>query len=157
MANNDFQEKFDKVLNFLSYRARSEYEINYYMLRKKWPEEIRTAILEKLGKLKLIDDEDFARQWIASRTNGRPAGKALVKMELRKKGIAKEIIDRLIQEERTSVSEEILAEKLCLKRLGRLKDLPILEQKTKLFLFLQRKGFSSDTAKQIIDKLLKKE
>lgn len=157
MADNDFQEKFDKVLNFLSYRVRSEYEINFYMLRKKWPEDIREEIITKLKHLKLIDDEDFARQWIAHRSFGRPAGKSFLKMELRKKGIDKEIIDRLLTEERTAASEEILAVKLCQKYLPRFKDLPVLEQKNKLYGLLVRKGFSSSTAEEVIAKLLEKE
>lgn len=148
---------FDKVLNFLSYRARSEYEINFYMLRKAWPEDVRVEIINKLKHLKLIDDEDFSRQWIASRSRGRISGRSLLKAELRKKGIAKELIDRLVSEERGSASEEILAEKAIEKKLAKMKDLPVMEQKNKLYGQLLRKGFSSSTAEGVIDKLLKKE
>lgn len=153
----DISEYFDKVLNFLSFRARSQYEINFYMLRKNWPEEIRKKIIDKLNQLKLINDEDFARQWIFSKSHSRPAGKALVKYELQKKGIAKEMIDRLLSEERTETTEEILAEKLCQKRLERLKNLPSREKREKLFGLLSRRGFSSETAVEVIDKLIKKE
>ena len=153
----DISGYFDKVLNFLSFRARSEYEINFYMLRKNWPEEIRRKIIDKLNQLKLINDEDFARQWIYSRNHSRPAGKALVKYELQKKGIAKEIINRLLAEERTQTTEEILAEKLCQKRLVRLKNLSSKEKKEKLFGLLSRRGFSSQTATEIIDKLIQRE
>lgn len=153
----DISGYFDKVLNFLSFRARSEYEINFYMLRKNWPEEIRKKIIDKLNKLKLINDEDFARQWISSRSNSRPAGKSQVKYELIKKGIGKEIINKLLTEERTTVTEELLAEKLCRKKLERLKNLPLGKKKEKLFGLLSRRGFSSETAVEVIDKLLKKE
>ena len=50
-SKEDFSFYFDKILNFLSYRARSEYEINYYMLRKSWPEEIKKAVIESLIKI----------------------------------------------------------------------------------------------------------
>ncbi len=150
-------EYFDKVLNFLSFRARSEYEINFYMLRKNWPEEVRKKIIDKLNELKLINDEDFARQWISSRSNSRLAGRSQVKFELIKKGIDKEIINKLLAEERTSTTEKLLAEKLCRKKLERLKNLPLGEKKEKLFGLLSRRGFSSETAVEVIDKLLKKE
>lgn len=153
----DISEYFDKVLNFLSFRARSEYEIDFYMLRKGWTEEIKETIKNKLKQLKLIDDEDFARQWISSRSNSRPAGKSQVKYELIKKGIGKEIINKLLTEERTTVTEELLAEKLCRKKLERLKNLPLRGKREKLFGLLSRRGFSSQTAIRIIDKLLKKE
>ncbi|MDP3052010.1 MAG: RecX family transcriptional regulator, partial [bacterium] len=71
--------------------------------------------------------------------------------------IAKEIIDRLLSEERTETAEEILAEKLCQKRLVRLKNLSPKEKKEKLFGLLSRRGFSSQTAIGVIDKLIKKE
>lgn len=157
MADNDFQGKFDKVLNFLSYRSRSEYEINFYMLRKGWSEDIRKEIIEKLKHLKLIDDEDFVRQWINSRSRGRIAGRSLLKAELRKKGIAREIIDRLVSEERGSTSEEILAEKAIAKKLAQLKNLSVFEQKNKLYGMLVRKGFSSAIAEEVIAKLFKEE
>ncbi|PIV01350.1 hypothetical protein COS55_02140 [Candidatus Shapirobacteria bacterium CG03_land_8_20_14_0_80_40_19] len=153
----DISEYFDKVLSFLSYRARSEYEIDFYMLRKGWSEETKKAVKDKLKQLKLIDDEDFARQWISSRSNSRPAGKSQIKFELTKKGIDKEIISRLLAEERTSTAEGLMAEKLCQKRLERLKGLPLREKREKLFGLLARRGFSSQTAIGIIDKLIKKE
>lgn len=153
----NISEYFDRVLNFLSFRARSEYEIDFYMLRKGWAEEIKETIKNKLKQLKLIDDEDFARQWISSRSNSRPAGKSQVKYELIKKGIGKEIINKLLTEERTTVTEELLAGKLCRKKLERLKNLPLGEKREKLFGLLSRRGFSSETAVEAIDKLLKKE
>ena len=153
----DISEYFDKVLNFLSFRARSEYEIDFYMLRKGWTEEIKEIIKNKLKQLKLIDDEDFARQWISSRSNSRPAGKSQIKFELTKKGIDREIINKLLAEERTSTTEKLLAEKLCRKKLERLKNLPLGEKREKLFGLLSRRGFSSETAVETIDKLFKKE
>jgi len=153
----DISGYFDKILNFLSFRARSEYEIDFYMLRKGWPEEVKKAVKGKLFQLKLINDEDFARQWLSSRTNSRLAGRSQVRFELIKKGIDKEIIDRLLTEERSLTTEELLAEKLCLKKLEKLKNLPFPEKKEKLFGLLARRGFSSQTVIKTIDKLIKKE
>lgn len=153
----DFALYFNKVLNFLSYRARSEYEISYYMLRKSWPEEIQKNIIDKLKLLKLINDEDFARQWIASKSSFHPEGKTLLKIELRKKGIDKETIERLLSEERSNTTEEVLAEKIARQRLEKLKNLDLKQKKEKLYGFLGRRGFSSGLAVKIIDKLLKKE
>ena len=156
-TSEDIGFKFDKVLKFLSFRARSEFEINEYMLRKGWNEETRKKILEKLNRLQLIDDEAFARQWIEFRTHGRPEGKTLIKMELRRKGVDKEIIDKLLSEERGSASEKILAEKYGRAKLQRIKNAPFLEVKRKLYSALMMRGFSGETVREVIDKLLKKE
>lgn len=155
--SDDISSYFDKVLNFLSFRSRSEFEINEYMLRKGWGEEIRKEILEKLKDLQLIDDKAFAQQWLASRSYNRPKGRSLVKMELQRKGVDKEIIDELLTEERGSASEEILAEKYGRKKLARLKNLPILETKRKLYSALLMRGFSREIVGETVAKLLKKE
>lgn len=153
----DISPYFDKILKFLSFRARSEYEINFYMLRKGWDEEVRSKILTKLKDLHFIDDEVFARQWIEHRTHGRPKGRSLVKMELVKKGIDKEIIDRLLSEERGSVKEAVLAEKFGRKKMEKFKNLPFIDAKKKLYSALMMAGFNGEIVKEVIDKLLEKE
>ena len=156
-SDENISSFFDKVLKFLSFRPRSEFEINEYMLRKGWDEETRKKIMEKLKNLQLIDDEAFARQWLASRTHFRPEGKSLVKKELRKKGIKREIIDQLLQDERGSATEEILAEKYARKKMERLKSLPVLVAKRRLFSALLMRGFDNEIAKTVVDKLLERE
>ena len=47
--------------------------------------------------------------------------------------ISKEIIDKVFPEERLAVQENMLAEKLVFKKLERIKSLPYLEQKKKLY------------------------
>lgn len=155
--NADFPIYFDKVLTFLSFRSRSELEIKEYLLRKSCSLELIEEIIAKLKHLNFINDEEFARSWIQSRTGFRPEGRALILMELRKKGISKDIIDKVFPEERPASQENMLAEKLALKKLERIKNLPFLEQKKKLYSFLSQKGFSFDVIFTIVDKLLKKE
>ena len=156
-SDENISSFFDKVLKFLSFRPRSEFEINEYMLRKGWDEETRKKIMEKLKNLQLIDDEAFARQWLASRTHLRPEGRSLVKKELREKGIEREIIDQLLQKERGSATEEILAEKYARKKMERLKSLPVLVAKRRLFSALLMRGFDNEIAKTVVDKLLERE
>lgn len=155
--NEDFSEIFDKVLKFLSFRPRSEQEIREYLLRKACSLEMIEEITAKLKRLNFLNDEDFARFWIQSRTGFRPEGRSLVLMELRKKGIAKEIIDKVFPEERLSSQEGMLAEKLARKKLERVKSLPLLEQKKKLYGTLSQRGFSFEVISATVDKLLKKE
>lgn len=156
-TSEDIRFKFDKVLKFLSFRARSEFEINEYMLRKGWGEEERKKILDKLKNLQLLDDEAFARQWVESRTHDRPEGSALIKIELRRKGVDKEIIEKVLSGNRGSASEKILAEKYGRAKLQRIKNAPFLEVKRKLYSALIMRGFNRETVREVIDKLLKKE
>lgn len=156
-SDKDFSLYFDKTLRFLSFRPRSEQEIKEYLLRKSCSLELIEEIIAKLKHLNFINNEEFARSWIQSRTGFRPEGRALILMELRKKGISKEIIDKVFPEERPVSQENMLAEKLALKKLERIKSLPYLEQKKKLYNALSQRGFSFDIVSKTVDKLLKKE
>jgi regulatory protein len=156
IVESEFALVFDKVLNFLSFRPRSEFEINEYLLRKNVGEETRKMVRQKLKALKLIDDEVFARWWIEQRSVFRPSGARLVKYELRRKGVAEEIISPLLAEARPKAVDALLAEKLIQKKLGRWKDLPEKEVKQKLYAGLAQKGFSFEVIEEAVDKLLKK-
>jgi len=147
---------FDKVLKFLSFRPRSEFEINEYLLRKNVGEETRKMVLQKLKQLQLINDEAFARWWLEQRSTFRPSGTRLVKYELRRKGVAEELIKTLLAEERPKVADVLLAEKLAVKKLPRLKNLPEKEIKQKLYVSLAQKGFSFEVIEETVAKILKK-
>ena len=64
-----------RVLNFLSYRPRSEREVRRYMwkrfklmeVKEEWKEKLKKEILKKLRKQKLLDDASFADWWIEQR------------------------------------------------------------------------------------------
>jgi len=156
IKESDFSHNFDRALKFLSFRPRSEFEINEYLLRKGVGEETRKIVLEKLGQFKLLDDEAFAKWWLDQGSGFRPKGSCLVKFELQRKGIKKEIVESLMAENRSTTADALLAEKVALKKLERLKNLPTLEIKKKLFSSLAQKGFSFAVIEETVAKLLKK-
>ena len=157
IKESDFTFVLEKVLKFLSFRPRSEFEIDEYMLRQNIGEETRKMVRQKLKQLKLIDDEAFAKWWLNQRSVFRPEGRRLVSFELRRKGVAKEIIEELMTESRPRTADVFLAEKLAKKRLARLKKLPEIETKKKIWAYLARKGFSFEVIKEAVVKTLKKE
>jgi len=59
-------------------------------------------------------------------------------------------------ENRSTTADALLAEKVALKKLERLKNLPTLEIKKKLFSSLAQKGFSFAVIEETVAKLLKK-
>jgi len=156
VKEGEFSLTFDKVLKFLSFRPRSEFEIKDYLVRKKVGEETTKLVLEKLKVLNFIDDREFVKWWVEQRSGLKPKGARLVKMELKRKGISPELIDEFLSG-RTSENETILAEKLALKKWERIKNLSPGEVKRKLFSTLLQKGFSYEVAGKTVDNLLKKE
>lgn len=157
IKEGEFSSIFDKVLKFLSFRPRSEFEVKQYLVRKGVGEETIKFVLEKLKKLKFLDDRAFTKWWIEQRSAVKPEGGRLVKMELKIKGIPSELIDEFLSEQRSAENEAVLAEKLALKKWEKIKDLPACEVKRKLFLTLSQRGFSFEVIGETVDKLLKKE
>lgn len=152
----NLEEKRKKYLEntyrYLAIRNRSEKEIRDYLTRKKAEPEIIENIVELLYKQKFLDDEVFARGWITQRARFRPKGKSALKFELQQKGISKELIEKILEEDNEDRPDELTqAKNLIVRRIEKVKDLPRQEIYAKVGGFLARRGFSWDTIKKAID------
>jgi regulatory protein len=101
------------------------------------------ADLEAVG---LIDDERFARELASHEVGGRLAGRRAALSSLRKAGVSRDLAERAV-EEASGEDEEGRAEELARSRLGRLRSLPPEAAYRRLLSFLQRRGYSGDTAR----------
>lgn len=146
---NEFQKLFDKTLRLISFRPRSEKEIRSYLKRKKTRPKIVDELVKKLKKLKQIDDREFAQWWIEQRSTFRPRGRFGLMMELRQKGVDKEIIEKMIGQ----LNELPLATKIAQKKLRTYKNLPREEFYQKMSAYLARRGFSWETIKKVVKKI----
>lgn len=151
---------YDKYLNntlrFLSYRGRSEKEIRDYLQKKNASPEIIEKIITYCKEYNFLNDEKFAKDWVRSRTTYRLKSKWIIKMELQKKGIDPEIIEKTLNVKgNEEISDTQQVKKLLEKRLSRYKDLPRDKLYQKLGGFLARRGFSWDIIKKSIDDILK--
>lgn len=154
VTEGELSGAMERALKFLSYRPRSRQEIVNYFKKKEIGAETQKAVFAKLDHLGLIDDEAFARWWVGQRTTFRPRGQYVIKRELLGKGVAREIVEKALGER--GGQEEELAQKLLLKKLPRLKDLPPLELRKKLYELLGRRGFSFEIIEKVVAKALGK-
>lgn len=164
MSEEDYQKYLESALHFLSYRQRSEKEVRDNLKKKQAPQEIIERIISWLKEQKFINDEEFTRMWIDQRMRLKPKGMRFIKMELLQKGIAREVIDSVIEnaqagtvsqhslgEEFTIQSDLETAKKIVEKRLLKYKGLERHEIYQKLGGYLARKGFDWETIKRSID------
>ncbi len=79
-------------LRLLTVRARTRAELAGQMAKRGYPEAAARAVLGRLEAVGLIDDEDFAEQWVRSRQAGAGKGKRALAAELRTKGVDDEVI-----------------------------------------------------------------
>ena len=81
----------DVCLRLLTDRARSRHELETSLAKRGFTAEIANAVLDRLEKAKLVDDESFAEQWVQSRHKYSGKGKRALSMELRNKGVSNEL------------------------------------------------------------------
>lgn len=140
---------------YLSIRNRSEKEMRDYLSKKKASIEIIDQVISLLKEQKFLDDESFAKSWVRSRARLRPKGKSVLKMELKQKGIAEEIIAVVLAEEQEDIPDELTqAKQLIAKRIERFHGKSRQEVYQKVGNFLARRGFSWGIAKKAIDESL---
>lgn len=162
IETSDRQKILDKVFNFLSFRPRSQKEARDFLAKKKVDTEEIAGILKYLGERKYLNDEEFARWWIEQRMAFRPSGWHLLKMELRQKGVAEEIIEGIRNLPAGEAGNEAgimgkePARKVAEKKWKVLGRLPPQEAREKLAAALARRGFDWDTIKEVIDEICKK-
>lgn len=86
------------ALQLLAMRPRSESEIQT-RLRRRYPDitsETTKKVIERLRELHYLDDASFANFWVENRTAFAPRGRNLLKQELMKKGVPRDVIEAAI-------------------------------------------------------------
>lgn len=155
IKDDEFGKTFDNSLKFISFRPRSEKELQNWFKRKEVGEETQKLVIKKLKHLGFLNDEEFAKWWIEQRTEFHPSGMRLIKMELKQKGISDDIVSR-ITSHISPISEFELAKKVVEKKLPRLKNYKGQELRKKLQNLLAQRGFSWEIIKELVDSIVKK-
>lgn len=157
---------YEKAINFLTYRPRSEKEVRDNLLQKlkltdKGEEEKKNfqksieKVLEKLKKLKFLNDREFTVWWVEQRTKFKKTSPRIIKSELFKKGIAKEMIAETLAE--AEIDSFQLALDAAKKKLSSYQKLTPREFREKMGRFLGSKGFDWEVIKKVVDTLAKEE
>ncbi|MGZ5372479.1 MAG: recombination regulator RecX [Aeromicrobium sp.] len=79
-------------LRLLTVRARTRAELVGQLHKRGYPDDVSTRVLDRLADVGLVDDEDFAEQWVRSRRINAGKGKRALAAELRTKGVDNEVI-----------------------------------------------------------------
>ena len=133
----------------LKFRLRSEQELASRLRQKKFSEAVIQDVLSFLKDRQFIDDQVFAKGWVASRLK-RPFGLRRISRELTLKGLGKEIISEALAKARENYNESEVASQLARQRFSRLKDIEVQKAKARVYAYLIRRGFSPDISSEIV-------
>ena len=79
-------------LRLLTARARTRAELAGQLAKRGYPDDVSSRVLDRLAAVGLVDDADFAEQWVRSRRVNAGKGKRALAAELRTKGVPGEVI-----------------------------------------------------------------
>lgn len=95
-------DPFSKALNdsilLLSYRGRSRLELERKLLQKGYDKETVCSVIRYLQERQFIDDEKVARSIASFLIEHRRYGNERVRMELRRRGIERDVADKVLDE-----------------------------------------------------------
>lgn len=146
----------DRAVGYLAARARSKREIEMKLLQAGYRPCTVEMVIYKLERENLLDDADFARQWVESRQHHK-LGRSRIAQELRRKGVSQEEAEdalSIIEDEDQLSGAVALAEKAA----ARIKPGEDMRKAaSRIAGMLARRGYSWDIAKEAIRQALSDE
>jgi len=140
----------DLCLRLLTVRARTRAELEGQLTKRGYPDDVSSRVLDRLTQVGLIDDVDFAEQWVQSRRANAGKGKRALAAELRNKGVDNDVITTVLADIDVA-AERRRAEQLVRDKLRREK---FVDDDTKvarrLVGMLARRGYSQSMAFDVV-------
>jgi regulatory protein len=138
-------------LRLLTARARTRAELEGQLAKRGYPDDVTARVLDRLAQVGLVDDVDFAEQWVRSRRVNAGKCKRALAAELRTKGVDDDVItaalagiDAGAERER---AEQLVRDKLRREKLGDDDDAKVARR---LVGMLARRGYSQTMAFDVV-------
>jgi len=149
LARSDhFHRCFNAAAHYLSYRPRSESELRERLHRRGFDDSIE-AVIAKLKEQGLVDDVAFTQFWKDNRESFSPRSRWLTKLELRRKGVADDIIDQVVD----TVDDNNNAYRAALSKARSLPLSDYQDFRRRLGEYLKRRGFGYGVIKHTVEQL----
>jgi regulatory protein len=131
----ELDKAYMRALDLLARRPRSCWEMEQYLKRKDYDVSVVAKTLKHLNDRELLNDEAFARSWVASRRLLKQTSKQRLKQELRQKRVADDLITLVLEEDEATDME--MLQGLIEKKRRQTK----YQDDEKLVQYLVRQGF----------------
>ena len=141
-------------LRLLTARARTRAELSGQLAKRGYPDDVRDRVLDRLAAVGLVDDTDFARQWVSSRRAKAGKSRRALAAELHTRGVDNEVITAALAGIDAG-AERDRAEQLVRSKLRRETTLAQDGKDTarvgrRLVAMLARRGYSQNLASEVV-------
>ena len=134
------REAMARAGRLLVTRPRSEAEMARRLADAGFEPAVVEAAVDRLRALDLVNDEEFALEWVRERSTHKKLSPRALVHELSAKGIDRELAERAL--ERAGLDETAQATELAARYLRRVASKPLREQATKIQQMLARRGYT---------------
>lgn len=143
-------------LYYLGQMPKTEQQLRDNLKKKLIPEDIIDETMQKLIEIGMVNDKDFAENFIYSKRKYEKLGSSAIRMKLMQKGISNDIIDECLSE----VTEDDLRETamiLAEKKMRSLMREPDLQKRIqKMVSFLAYRGYGAGIAFEVAREVVNK-
>ena len=147
--SDHFHHCLNAAIHYLTYRPRSGSEIRERLQRHGFDGDNIEAVLVKLNEQGLVNDLAFAQFWQDNRQSFSPRSQWLTKSELRRKGVADEIIDEVVN----TVDDGDSAYRAALSKARRLPPSDHQAFRRRLGEYLRRRGFTYGVINHTVERV----
>jgi len=147
---DEIQRAYERALNFLSYRPRSEAEVRRNLSKKGVEREVVEIVIERLARAGLLDDREFARYWVDNRLRFKPRGERALRQELWEKGVPEAVIAEALE----GIDEQAAARQAAEVGARKLSHFEPSDFRRKLKAYLARRGFAYAMIKPLVEEMV---
>jgi regulatory protein len=144
----------EAALKLLDRTRRTRRDLERRLKEKDFDAATIASTLDRLAEVRLVDDVEYARAWLAGRWGRRPSGWRRLEQELRGKGVSSEDAQRareLLSERGGAPDEVESAAKLVAQARRRYARLDPQVQRQRLYALLARRGYDSDIIRRALE------
>jgi len=144
------------VLRRLAMGPRTRSQLREAVLARDVPEPIADAVLDRFTEVGLVDDLEFAREWVRIRHRDKGLSRRALANELRRKGVEPALVEAALDgaDGVDSDDERAAAEALVAKKLPSSRGLDHPRRVNRLVGLLARKGYGPGLAGAVVRRAL---
>ena len=136
-----------KVMGYVAFSKKTGRQVFEKIVSLGFSDRIAELLVQELTEKGYIDDRAYCCAYVRQATGSKAYSVSRIQMELRQKGVPESVIEEILEEfsvDDTAAARQALNKKL---RTGGERDY------NKLYAFLMRKGFSSETVRKVLQEI----
>lgn len=136
------------ALKLLSYKGRSEKELEERIRKKGYTKQVTSSAIRYLKDIGLINDMSLAETLKKETLDNRMLSQTGAKRYMLKRGIPRDVVDNALACDENTDAEN--AARLVDKKLRSLRNYPLETAKRRLYNLLARRGYSCETILKVL-------